>query len=118
MTDILQGLEDDSRAMQRIAAALEGIVEALAKRNMIEQERLEKEFPPERAKRAAEIIRSDDRAEQFSDKPTDQWLAETEAAAGPSRFAQRLAEAHPQGEAVRPKRKRTVEVPQGYGDHA
>jgi hypothetical protein len=82
--ELLESMERDERAIERIAAALEAWVK-------IERERLDKEFPP-KVKQDAFILRADDRTEQFNDKPSEQWLAETENAAGPSRFSKRLEE--------------------------
>jgi hypothetical protein len=75
----------DTRAMERIASALEGWLK-------LEREKFDKQFPAPKVKRDAEIIRADERREQYNDKPTDEWIAETESAAGPSRFAKRLEE--------------------------
>jgi hypothetical protein len=101
----------DTRAMERIADALEAWVK-------IQQDRYEKEFPTPKRKRDAELIRSDDstakRAEQFSDKPSAGWLEESPKEAEPSRFAKRFDEASNKAPAA--KRSGTTEVPEGDGD--
>jgi hypothetical protein len=109
LSDIEASIDADERAMARIASAFERIATIMEKRYA-------KEFPEPKVKRDAELIRADDRAEQFSDKPTDQWLSETENAAGPSRFAKRLEETG--AKTPPPARGRTVEVPKGDGNKA
>jgi len=88
----------DTRAMERIADALEAWVK-------IEEKRLAREFPEPRVKRDAELIRADERAEQLSDKPSPGWFDETPKEAEPSRFAKRL-EAETSVEAPAPQRRR------------
>ena len=75
----------DTRAMERIADALERWV-------TLQEKRFAKEFPEPKVKRDAELIRADERANEYNDKPSDEWISETENAAGPSRFAKRLEE--------------------------
>ena len=104
----------DTRAMERIADALDQAAIALTALAMVQKERLEKDFPAPKVKRDAEIIRADERAEQYNDKPSNQWLEETQDAAGLSRFAKRFEESGVQ--APPQKRGRTVEVPQGDGN--
>jgi hypothetical protein len=107
--DLTESLDRDSRAMERIANAFERFAKVF-------EDRFNKDFPPAKVKREAELIRSDERAEQFSDKPSDDWLKETEAATGPSRFAARAAEAGVK--ATPPPRGRAVEIPKGNGNKA
>ncbi len=77
---------------ERGVRSLELIADALQTLARVESERLSREYPPEgRPKRATEINRtSDEKREQFSDRPSDKWVAETEAALPKSRFQQRL----------------------------
>jgi hypothetical protein len=101
----------DTRAMERIASALERWA-------TIAEKRFEKEFPEPRPKRDVELIRSDatERAEQYGDKPPDGWLDETPKEAEPSRFQKRLEEAGPK---AAPKgRGRASKVPEGDGNQA
>jgi hypothetical protein len=109
VNDILASIEADERAMARIATALERWV-------ALEEKRFAKEFPEPKVKRDAELIRADagDKREQYNDKPTDEWLRETENAAGPSRFAKRLEETGTQ--APSPKGRRSVEIPKRDGN--
>src|ERR1035438_5935174 len=109
LDDIVNSIERDERAMERMASALERFAKVF-------EDRFNKDFPPLKVKRDAELIRADDRAEQFSDKPSDEWLSETENAAGPSRFAQRLEEAGPKKAPT--ARGRAVKVPEGDGNKA
>lgn len=99
----------DTRAMERIATALEAWVE-------IQRKKFDKEFPPRKVKRDAELIRADERAEQYADKPSDGWLEETPKEAEPSRFAKRLEESGDKTPA--PKARRAVEVPKGDGNNS
>lgn len=103
---------DDTVNLERIAAALARLATAFEQHNIICRERLQHEFPPEKAKRAPEVIRiEDERREQFSDAASEEWMRETEAAIpGPSRFQKRFNQTeHP---APAPRRKRTVAVPE------
>lgn len=105
--DILESIERDERAMERIASALERWV-------TLQEQRFAKEFPEPRVKRDAELIRADERSDQYSDKPSPEWLEETRQAAGASRFAIRAGEG-----VTRPSpapRRRIVEVPEGDGN--
>ena len=83
---------------ERTVSALELIGDALQTLAKVESERALREVEAheklkdmnERIRRGAEINRaSDDKREQFSDKATDGWLRETEAALPKSRFQQR-----------------------------
>lgn len=108
MVDIVEGMERDERAMEKIAFALDRLA-------TLAEKWFEKQYPPKKVKRAGEIIKADDRAEQFSDKANEQWVAETEAAAGPSRFSKRFQETH-SGEVPSPKKRSVTPVPQGDKD--
>jgi ribosomal protein L11 methylase PrmA len=113
MTDAMNILEETGKREERAVFALEKIAEALTSLATVERERFDKEFP-EKVKRVAEVIRRDEgKTEQFSDRPTDQWMRETEDALAPSRFANRFKKAHPDGEAPRQKRRSITPVPQG-----
>ena len=75
---------------ERTVSALELIADALQTRAKVESERLARDFPPERSPKNVQINRtSDDKREQYSDKATDGWLRETEAALPKSRFQKR-----------------------------
>ena len=83
---------------ERTVSALELIADALQTLANVESDRVRREVEAheklkdmnERIRRGAEINRaSDDKREQFSDKATDGWLRETEAALPKSRFQQR-----------------------------
>jgi len=75
---------------ERTVSALELIADALQTFAKVESERLSREYPPTRNPKNVEINRtSDDKREQYSDKATDGWLRETEAALPKSRFQQR-----------------------------
>ena len=91
-----------TESMERIASALED-------RNKIERERLEKQYPAEKQKRAAEIIdQKRERDEHYSDKPSGDWIKETEAALPKSRFQERYETQHPEGTKVGKPKKRSV----------
>jgi len=76
---------DETVNLERLATAFERIAAVLERLVILE----ERKNPPEREKRAAEIIRPDeDQREQLSDKPSPGWLKETEEVA--SRFQKRL----------------------------
>ena len=98
MSEHDRGLSDFGQVFQagglteRGVRSLELIADALQTLARVESERLSREYPPEgRPKRATEINRtSDEKGEQFSDRPSDKWVAETEAALPKSRFQQRL----------------------------
>jgi len=76
-------LDRDSRAMERIARAFERIADAA-----------ERAYPPEKENRepAVVILQDEDQREQYSDKPSKDWIDETEAALPSSRFQERLQE--------------------------
>ena len=99
--------------VERLVTAFEDYVK-------LERERFEKAFPPRKERRDAELIRSDDstaeRARNFSDRPTPEWLEETQAATGPSRFAQRLKENETGSQAPPTPRIRAITTAQGHGD--
>jgi len=103
-------------SLDRITTAFEKIADALTRLAVVE----ERKFPPEKERRAAEIIRSDENKELLSDKGTPDWFAETEAATGPSRFQQRLDEtrkAEPE-RTSEPKRRRVATVRERDGSDA
>ena len=76
---------------ERAVHSLELIADALQTLAKVESERLSREYPPERSPRGAQINRaSDAQREQFSDKASESWLRETEAAIPKSRFEERL----------------------------
>lgn len=82
---------DDSINLERLATSVEKIASALTDWVTLERERLAKEFPPERQRRAAEVnVRDKDRREQLSDKATPEWIEETEEALPQSRFRKRF----------------------------
>lgn len=101
--------------MQRDGRALERIADALERWATVAEKRFEKEFPEARAKRDAELIRADERADQYSDKPTDQWFDERPKDAEPTRFAKRLEENIEKTgkQTSTEKRRGSGEVPQG-----
>jgi hypothetical protein len=102
---------DDTVNLGRIASAFEKIALALADSNIIEREKLAREFPLEKERRAAEVIRPDeDKRAQFNDHASPEWLKETEDAAGPSRFQTRL-ESQKSPKSTVPARGRTAPVP-------
>lgn len=80
----------ESEVLDRIASALERCA-------TIQEKRFQKEFPEAKVKRDAELIRADEAAEQYSDKPTRQWFEEAPKEAEPSRFAKRLNQPLPSG---------------------
>lgn len=82
---------DDTVNLERLATAFEKLATALDRLATIEHDKFVKQYPPEREKRAAEVIKPDsDKREQYSDKGDPDWFNETEKAAGtPSRFEQR-----------------------------
>jgi hypothetical protein len=105
------GLEETVN-LERLATAFEKIAVALQERNRIELDRLGKLFPPEKEKRAAEVIHPEqDKREQYSDRATPEWFDQTEAALPPSKFKTRFDAANKQTEAGTAKRRRVVEVP-------
>jgi hypothetical protein len=76
-----------------VAKGLHRIADALTTLATIEQKKFDKLYPPEATKRDAIISRpDDDEREQFSDRASDKWLAETEEATpeGKSRFQERF----------------------------
>jgi len=100
---------DDTVNLERLATAFEKIAAALEARNRIELDRLAKSFPPEKEKRAAEVISPDkDKREHYSDRADPEWFEATEAAL-PSRFQKKFDS----GNQAKPveKRRRVVEVP-------
>jgi len=102
---------DNTINLERIATAFERIAAALEARNRIELDRLAKLFPPEKEKRAAEILDpKQDKRKQYSDRADSDWFDETEAALPKSRFQEKYDQTNPPrtGE----KRRRAVEVPQ------
>ena len=104
---------DDTVNLERLATAFEKIAAALENRNRIELDRLGKQYPPEREKRAAEIIRPDDeRRQQFSDRASPEWIEETENALPQkkSRFEEKF-ESTGGPKPVVEKKRRAVEVP-------
>lgn len=103
---------DDTINLERLATAFEKIAAALEHRNRIELDRLAKSFPPEKEKRAAEVINPDkDKRDQYSDRAESGWFNETEAALPESRFKNRYDAANKQTEENPAKRRRVVEVP-------
>jgi hypothetical protein len=115
MVDILEGMERDERAMEKLASSAERIADAIEWWVKLEQQKFDKAFPPEKVKREAELIRRDEgKTEQYSDRATDEWLAETEKAIPPSRFADRLAKTNPP-EAPAKKRRGSESLPEGNG---
>ena len=99
-----------AESFNRLAAAMEQIGAALVERNRIERERLDKQFPPERKKRDAEIYEPErERRESLGDKASDEWVRETENAV-PSRFQQRYDAQHPEGTPKREPKVRRVEA--------
>lgn len=84
-------LPDDSINLNRLATSVEKIAATLTDWVTLERERLAKEFPPEKQRRAAEVnVRDKERREQLSDKATPEWLEETEEALPQSRFRKRF----------------------------
>lgn len=103
---------DDTINLDRLATAFEKIAVALQERNRIELDRLAKSFPPEKEKRAAEVIHPEkDKREQYSDRGSPEWFDETEKALPDSKFKLRFDAANKQTEASPQKRRRVVEVP-------
>ena len=101
---------DDTVNLERLATAFEKIAAALQERNTIERDRLVKLFPPEKEKRAAEVIHPEQaKRDEYSDRANPEWFDETEAALPKSRFQERLDKANPPR--VVEKRRRAVEVP-------
>lgn len=80
---------------ERAIKALEGIASALHELAVVQQNRFAKDFPQRVAKPAVIERLGDDKKEQFSDKGTEQWFEETEAATseGKSRFQKRFEDA-------------------------
>ena len=107
INDLEASMERDERAMERIATALERWA-------TIAEKRFEKDFPEARPKRDAEIIRADERSEQYNDKPTEGWFEEKPKESEPSRFAKRFEEAGV--EKAPSAKRRAVAVPQGDGN--
>lgn len=105
---------DDTVNLERIATALTRLAAAFDQYNIICRERLNREFPREKAKRAPEIINTEsERREQFSDKPTDEWLRETLAATPEtSRFQKRFDESPNKQPEQAPRKRRAVTVPE------
>jgi hypothetical protein len=103
---------DDTVNLERLATAFEKIAASLAERNIIEREKMARQFPLEKPKRAAEII--DPKAEkerEFSDHADPEWFRETERAV-PSRFQERLDAAKTsKPRSSEPARARTAPVP-------
>ena len=101
---------DETVNLERLATAFEKIAAALEHRNRIELDRLAKSFPPEKEKRAAEIIHPEqDKRNEYSDRADSGWFEATEAALPKSRFQERLDKTNPPR--VSEKRRRVVEVP-------
>ena len=98
---------------ERLATAFEKIALALEARNRIELDRLAKSFPPEREKRAAEIIHPDeDKRKEYSDRAGADWFEDAEAALPQTRFKQRFDAANKGNQGgTAEKRRRVVEVP-------
>ena len=102
--------QDDTINLERLATAFEKIAAALQERNTIERDRLVKLFPPEKEKRAAEVIHPEqDKRDEYSDRADSGWFEATEAALPQTRFKERFDKANPQRTAE--KRRRTLEVP-------
>lgn len=104
---------DDTVNLERLATAFEKIAAALEHRNRIELDRLAKSFPPEKEKRAAEIIHPEQaKRDQYSDRADSEWFDETEAALPQTRFKQRFDAANKGNQGgTAEKRRRVVEVP-------
>lgn len=78
---------------ERFLCSIESIARSL-------ELRLKKEFPDEKPKIPAEIFRpDDDRREQFNDRPSEEWLEETESRL-PSRFQAKFDESHPRAKTL------------------
>jgi len=79
---------------ERFVQSIELIADALQTLAKVEAERLRKDHPDHRVPKPAQINRaSDEKREEFSDKPTDKWVAETEQALPPTRFQERFNQA-------------------------
>lgn len=98
---------DDTVNLERLATAFEKIALALQERNIIERERMAREFPVSKTeRRPAEIIYpKKERDEQSSYKADNEWFEETEKAV-PSRFQERLNK-----QTSQPARGRATTVP-------
>lgn len=105
---------DDTVNLDRIATALTKLAQAIDQYNILYRRQLDLEHPQEKPKRAPEVISTtDERREQFSDRATDQWMRETEAAMPPetaSRFQKRFNETDAAHAKPAPRRRRAVEV--------
>lgn len=105
---------DDTVNLERIATALTRLAQAFDQYNILTRERLDREYPLEKPKRAPEVISTEsERSEQFSDAPSDEWMRDTEAALpGPSRFEQRFSQTDAATKPEAPRRRRAVAVPE------
>ena len=107
---------DDTVNLERIATALVRLAAAFDQYNILYRARLKLEFPPEKAKRAPEVIATEsERREQYSDQPSDQWMRDTQAALDnqePSRFQKRFNQAGNSDRPAAPLRRRVAEVPE------
>lgn len=102
--------------LERIAVALTRIAAAFDQYNILYRKQLELEHPPEKPKRAPEVISTEsERQEQFSDVADEQWMRDTERAIGePSRFQKRFEQTEAARQPPAPRRRRTVAVPEGH----
>ena len=108
---------DDTVNLERIAAALEKLSRAFDQYNILYRDRLNREFPPEKKKRGAEIIvsASESRREEIGDRPTDEWMRDTQAALDnqkPSRFQQRFDQTESSHRQPQARRRRAVALPE------
>ena len=81
---------DDTVNLERLAAAFEKVASALERLAKVEEDRYLKQYPEKPRAVAKVITPDDDKREQFSDKASPGWFAETEKATSPSRFQKRL----------------------------
>lgn len=80
MGDLGDSLDRDTRAMEKLASAMERIATVL-------ENRFAKEYP-EKVNKVAEIVPTErkSREQELSDKADPEWFEETEQALAPSRF--------------------------------
>lgn len=101
---------DDTVNLERLATAFEKLADAMTRIAVV----AERVYPPEKEKRAAEIIDPNaDRRDLYGDRARPEWFDETEQALpGKSRFQQRFDEQHPEGaQPAKPAKRRVAAVP-------
>ena len=81
MVDILEGMERDERAMERIACAFEVVADTLVAMHKLQVQRLEKEFPPKHEPRDSIVTRIPTSEEllrrsqgQTGEESTEEWM--------------------------------------------